>query len=1058
MTKHGVLFLGGAAATLAAGLLVARNGPAGSGTPIPAPRRPAVVAAAAPVSRPTIASSPVAASRGSSARRASLKSPKALPTPVEVEAQAGITDTGDSCSPSIASIREHMEDTTRTDIKREGDKWAEWFYGQRAYPAQTIPADAMGKAYKAALAHNNKGGNGKNGASSTTAVHGSAAAREGITSLTSSGSWTPIGPTQIPGGQTDTTVGPRTTVSGRVSAIAVDPTNSDVVYAGGAQGGVWKSTDATSASPHWTPLTDSQPSLAVGAIAIDPADTNIVYVGTGEANGSCDSYYGQGILRSADGGATWTQLAGNTGGPFAGQSISKIVIDPATAGTTGATTLWASTALGFLSSGTEQCALATGIYNGAAWRSTDSGNTWTRMDVPTGIGTGPGARIHDMVLDPVDDNVLYVTVRAAPTPANGGVWRTNNARDAHPKFTLVTSGFANSTLAVPGLRRINIGIANQTTDPLNRTLYAAIEGATGSALWGFYKTTSGGANWSHVDAGNNGNGKIVGTTLTRSNGPSFTSAWVGKRIILGNYVSARVSSVTDASTMKVSVNFGNTKPITIGWSVAAYPDYCGGQCFYDMTIGVDPHDPTGNTVYVGGNPHSFATDLNDSHHRSHYVWVSTDGGNTWGSVSQGSAATGGLHSDDHAIVFDPNTAGRVYDGNDGGIWRSDDGGATWADLNTDALSITQFQSVALHPSDTSKVLGGTQDNGTDLHDAATGVSAPQFFHSDDGDGGQSLFDQDFPGMALHTYFNQTPGLIGPATDFSFSGGEAGPSAWFFAGGYLGYGAKYQNGFDPADRMSFYVPMRNNPGVHLNCPLGVTTNPVYVGSNKLYRSPFPLPWYYNAYYGYPPAWTSVSPDLTHGSSTGGFLSAIAPFPALIGGKEVIYTGASDGRIEVSTTVDPACAPPGPCIATWSVIDDPAILPNRFVSEMEADASDATGNTAYATFSGFNVNTPTRPGHVFKTTNGLSGTPTWTDITGDLPDVPANCIALDPTTGTIYLGTDIGVFESSNGGVNWVYDSDSFPTVAVFGLDRNPNTGQIVASTHGRGMFELTPAGP
>jgi hypothetical protein len=74
------------------------------------------------------------------------------------------------------------------------------------------------------------------------------------------------------------------------------------------------------------------------------------------------------------------------------------------------------------------------------------------------------------------------------------------------------------------------------------------------------------------------------------------------------------------------------------------------------------------------------------------------------------------------------------------------------------------------------------------------------------------------------------------------------------------------------------------------------------------------------------------------------------------------------------------------------------------------------------------------------------------------VPANCIALDPTTGTIYLGTDIGVFESSNGGVNWAYDDDSFPTVAVFGLDRNPNTGQIVASTHGRGMFELVPGGP
>ncbi|HET9792977.1 MAG TPA: hypothetical protein VFS34_00845, partial [Thermoanaerobaculia bacterium] len=190
----------------------------------------------------------------------------------------------------------------------------------------------------------------------------------------------------------------------------------------------------------------------------------------------------------------------------------------------------------------------------------------------------------------------------------------------------------------------------------------------------------------------------------------------------------------------------------------------------------------------------------------------------------------------------------------------------------------------------------------------------------------------------------------------------------------------------------------------------------------------------------------------------FLSAVAAFPGNVGGFEVVYTGSSEGSIQVSSNIDPTCAPPGPCVATWSAIDDPSILPNRFVTEMEVDGADATGNTAYATFSGFNANTPLRPGHVFKTTNGLSGAATWTDISGDLPDVPANCIALDPTTGTIYVGTDIGVFQSTNGGANWLYDNDSFPTVAVFGLDRNPTTGQIVAATHGRGMFELVPPGP
>jgi photosystem II stability/assembly factor-like uncharacterized protein len=665
-----------------------------------------------------------------------------------------------------------------------------------------------------------------------------------------------------------------------------------------------------------------------------------------------------------------------------------------------------------------------------------------------------------MVLDPVSDNVLYVSVRGVPSPADGGVWRTNNARDAHPKWTLVNSGFANSRIAFPGTRRITLGIANQTTDPLQRTLYAAIESTSAAGLWGVYKTTSGGAHWSHLDAGNHGSGKIVGTTLTRLNGPAFDPAWKGRRIILGDAYSARVSTVNSANSISLNLDFG-AKPSTQTWSVASYPDYCAGQCWYDMTIGVDPHDPSGNTLYVGGNPHPFAGDLNDSHHHSHTLWVSNDGGSTWGSVSQGSLASGGIHTDDHAVVFDPNATGRLYDGNDGGLWRSDDGGASWTDLNTN-LAITQFQSVALHPSDTTKVLGGTQDNGTDLHDPATGVVPPAWFHSDDGDGGQSLFDHDFPGMALHTYFNQTPGIIGPASDFSFTGGEAGPNAWFFSGGYLGYGAKYENGFDSHDRMSFYVPMTNNPGVHVDNTgtLGTFTNPVYVGSNRLYRSPLPLPWYFNVYYGYPPAWTPVSDDITRNDGAD-YLSAVAPFPGTIGGFEVVYTGSAEGSIQVSTNVDPSCLPPGPCVATWSAIDDASILPNRFVTEMEVDASDATGNTAYATFSGFNSNTPTRPGHVFVTANGLSGTATWADKSGDLPDIPVNCIALDPSTGTVYAGTDIGVFQTTDIGdasPHWDFDNDSFPTVAVFGLDRNPDTGQIVAATHGRGMFQLVPASP
>ena len=105
-------------------------------------------------------------------------------------------------------------------------------------------------------------------------------------------------------------------VSGRVSAIAVD---GGYVYAGGADGGVWRSTDK---GKHWTPVFDGQTSLSIGAISVNPADHS-VWVGTGEANTSQDAYSGDGIYRSADHGTTWT-LVGNR---LDNSLVSRITFD-----------------------------------------------------------------------------------------------------------------------------------------------------------------------------------------------------------------------------------------------------------------------------------------------------------------------------------------------------------------------------------------------------------------------------------------------------------------------------------------------------------------------------------------------------------------------------------------------------------------------------------------------------------------------------------------------------------------------------------------------------------
>ena len=102
--------------------------------------------------------------------------------------------------------------------------------------------------------------------------------------------WTPLGPAPIPNGQT---TGVSQAVSGRVTVIAVHPTNENIVYVGTAQGGLYRSLNGGAT---WTPLTDNALSLAIGSIAIDPLDPTTLVVGTGEGNLSADSFFGVGVI------------------------------------------------------------------------------------------------------------------------------------------------------------------------------------------------------------------------------------------------------------------------------------------------------------------------------------------------------------------------------------------------------------------------------------------------------------------------------------------------------------------------------------------------------------------------------------------------------------------------------------------------------------------------------------------------------------------------------------------------------------------------------------------
>lgn len=165
------------------------------------------------------------------------------------------------------------------------------------------------------------------------------------------GPWTQLGPTPV----TDSRYVYKTTnsdwgnVGGRVTALVTDPTNSSNVFAGTAGGGVWKSTNA---GLNWSPLTDNQSSLAIGALAIDSTG-QVIYAGTGEDNRS-DSQPGQGILKSTNGGSSWTLVTQT----FAGGHIGGLAVDQTTSGTK--QHVFAATDIGL-------------------YESTNGGSTWTQI-------------------------------------------------------------------------------------------------------------------------------------------------------------------------------------------------------------------------------------------------------------------------------------------------------------------------------------------------------------------------------------------------------------------------------------------------------------------------------------------------------------------------------------------------------------------------------------------------------------------------------------------------------------------------------------------------------
>ncbi|MCX7833034.1 MAG: T9SS type A sorting domain-containing protein [Ignavibacteria bacterium] len=299
---------------------------------------------------------------------------------------------------------------SRNAFKRE-----RWFYEQRMYPFNFIPTDAYEKAYRQREQLRQK-----NGFYFDNSVY-----------------WFNIGPT--PG-----TYPGYGNISSRITSIKIDPINPNIIYLGGAFGGVWKSTDG---GFNWVSKTHDEVSLSTGSIAIDPTNTNIIYYGTGEATYSGASYYGRGLLKSTNGGDTWTNYT--TGLPSL-TYFSRIVIRP-----------------------NHNNELLAALGNNGLYRSTNYGVSWTQL-----VST----RTDDVVFSPTGDTAYSIGSGGFRISLDGGA-----------TFSLYNVGIGSFGT------RSHVAICKAQPN----VLYISIYASSAITVW---KSTDAGFNFSQIAAGTDFNG------------------------------------------------------------------------------------------------------------------------------------------------------------------------------------------------------------------------------------------------------------------------------------------------------------------------------------------------------------------------------------------------------------------------------------------------------------------------------------------------------------------------------------------------------------------------
>jgi hypothetical protein len=249
---------------------------------------------------------------------------------------------------------------------------------------------------------------------------------------TTGGTWKAQGPGPTQNGQVQNLT-PNDAVAGAIHAVVAHPTNPDILYIGAVNGGVWRTTNATSSGPTWKSLTDFKRSLSIGALAMDPGNPRRLLAGIGRFS----SFGGDppfqvaggdlsGLLLTLNGGITWKPI---TDPLLVGEHISSVALRGR-----------------ILLAGANDFFGGSGI--GGLFRSANMGITWTRIS--GGAGTGlPAGTVDDLGDDPANTSRLYVALQGNGiylTDDTGATWTQVSNNDATLNTAML--GSTNTRIAV----------------------------------------------------------------------------------------------------------------------------------------------------------------------------------------------------------------------------------------------------------------------------------------------------------------------------------------------------------------------------------------------------------------------------------------------------------------------------------------------------------------------------------------------------------------------------------------------------------------------------------